>query len=103
MYTSVYLKRIPGSPHSSDSLPPPVPWALLVPMFGSSTSWGKDRFAVGSAVTCWAISTELLGPRRSSFSGEGKARKVEMSAGDGEDSTGAGSYGTGGTGGTVKV
>lgn len=41
MYTSVYLKRIPGSPRSGDSLPPPVPWALLVPLFGSSTSWGK--------------------------------------------------------------
>lgn len=43
------------------------------------------------AVTCWAISTELLGPRRSSFSGEGNARKVETSAGGGEDSAEAGS------------
>lgn len=52
-------------------------------------------------LTCWAISTELLGPRRSSFSGEGKARKVETSAGGREESTGAGSW-MGGTGSTVR-
>ena len=46
---------------------------------------------------------ELLGPRRSSFSGEGKARKVETSAGGGEDRTGAGSWGTGSTGGSGEV
>lgn len=70
---------------------------------GSSSSRGPRGAGVSGAVTCWAISTELLGPRRSSFSGEGKARKVETSAGGGEDRTGAGSWGTGGTGGSGEV
>jgi hypothetical protein len=52
----------------------------------------------GDALTCWAISMELLGPRRSSFSGEGNARKAETSAGGEEDSTGPGSWETGNKG-----
>ena len=106
VYTCVcYKKTTLGSPRPPrrQCPTPPNPVLCLNLCSGSSGSQGPSRFGVGSAVTCWAISTELLGPRRSSFSGEGKARKVETSAGGGEDRTGAGSWGTGGTGGSVEV
>lgn len=100
-----YKKTTRGSPRPPHRQcpAPPNPVLCLNLCSGSSGSQGRNRSGVGSAVTCWAISTELLGPRRSSFSGEGKARKVETSAGGGEDRTGAGSWGTGGTGGSVEV
>ena len=97
MYTSVhYIQCLAALPPAS----PELCWNLCS---GSSSSRGPSGAGVSGAVTCWAISTELLGPRRSSFSGEGKARKVETSAGGGEDRTGAGSWGTGGTGGSGEV
>lgn len=79
------------SPTPADSPPAPSLCALLVPFVRQAQKPGPGQVCSRRAVTCWAMSAELLGPRRSSFSGEGNARKVETSAGGGEDSAEAGS------------